>query len=368
MEPERAPSEPPTASEEPGVAPFLTSARTPEADDWTSAGVYEAAPGVHRVPLPLPNDGLRAVNVYAIEDTEGLVLVDAGWAISRARQELSRAVEALGYALSDITRFLITHVHRDHYTQAVSLRREYGMPVSLGAGERVALETLQAPERRTLEPQLSQLRRHGAAELADRLKVLMGEHPSTDRKEWEMPDDWLRPGLLTLPSGRTLEVVATPGHTRGHLVFHDPAAGLLFAGDHVLPRITPSIGFEPVLSENPLGDFLRSLAHVRQMPDAVLLPAHGPVTPSVHARIDELVDHHGRRLDQTEAVVSAGVGIAFEVARGLRWTRRQRALDELDTFNQSLAVAETVAHLDLLVAQGRLTKSLEGGIWAYRPA
>lgn len=28
-----------------------------------------------------------------------------------------------------------------------------------------------------------------------------------------------------------LAVVATPGHTEGHICFHDPAAGLLFAGD-----------------------------------------------------------------------------------------------------------------------------------------
>lgn len=29
--------------------------------DWTTPGVYPVAPGVHRIPLPLPNDGLRAV-------------------------------------------------------------------------------------------------------------------------------------------------------------------------------------------------------------------------------------------------------------------------------------------------------------------
>ena len=34
--------------------------------DWTVPGVYPVAPGVHRVPLPLPTDGLRAVNVYVV--------------------------------------------------------------------------------------------------------------------------------------------------------------------------------------------------------------------------------------------------------------------------------------------------------------
>ena len=46
--------------------------------DWAAPGVYPVAPGVHRVPLPLPTDGLRAVNVYVIGDDGGLVLIDSG--------------------------------------------------------------------------------------------------------------------------------------------------------------------------------------------------------------------------------------------------------------------------------------------------
>ena len=41
--------------------------------DWLEPGAHRVAPGVHRIPLPLPNDGLRAVNVYAIEDGDRLV-------------------------------------------------------------------------------------------------------------------------------------------------------------------------------------------------------------------------------------------------------------------------------------------------------
>ncbi len=34
---------------------------------WTEPGAYPVADGVHRIPLPLPMDGLRAVNVYVLE-------------------------------------------------------------------------------------------------------------------------------------------------------------------------------------------------------------------------------------------------------------------------------------------------------------
>ncbi len=118
----------------------------------------------------------------------------------------------------------------------------------------------------------------------------------------------------------------TPGHTRGHLVFADLAGGLLFAGDHVLPHITPSIGFEGVPEASPLGSYLASLRLIREMPDMRLLPAHGPVTDSVHARVDALLDHHGERLDACAAAVAAGSGTAYETARALTWTRRERLI------------------------------------------
>lgn len=333
--------------------------------DWTAAGVEEVAPGVHRIPLPLPNDLLRAVNVYAIVDGDGLVLIDSGWSVPDSRARLDEALSSLDRSAADIHRFLITHVHRDHFTQAITVRREFGTNVSLGVGERASLETLHDPDRGRLEPQLEQLLRYGAAHLVEQVVASMAGHPPLDRSEWEFPDDWLEDDVVVATTDRRLHVVETPGHTRGHVVFHDAAGGLLFAGDHVLPTITPSIGFEPLLSPDPLGDFLGSLARVREMSDARLLPAHGPVTASVHARIDELVEHHGRRLDETEAGVVGGADTAFEVASLLRWTRRDRHIDELDLFNQMLAVAETGAHLALLVAQQRIVRTLDEDVYRY---
>jgi len=330
---------------------------------WVEPGAFEVAPGVFRVPLPLPNDGLRAVNVYVIVTDVGLVCIDAGWAIPESKALLGKALASLGFALADITRFLVTHVHRDHYTQAVDVRRDVGSRVGLGAGEKPILDLLQDPSRHPLVAQVEQLRESGAAIIAVQVQGSFGDHVA-DPTQWESPDEWLTEGSVDL-FGRTLEAVETPGHTAGHLVFYDLDAGLLFAGDHVLPTITPSIGFEPVMTANPLGAFLKSLALVRARPDAVLLPAHGPVAPSVHARVDELLEHHRRRLDATEAAVHAGAAHAYEVGGILRWTRREHKLSDLDTFNAMLAVLETGAHLDLLVAQGRLKMTVVDGIRAY---
>lgn len=331
---------------------------------WIEPGAHQAGQGVYRIPLPLPQDGLRAVNVYAIVDGEHLVLIDSGWALAESEQLLVRALDGLGYRLTDVREFLVTHVHRDHYTQAVAIRRVHGTPIALGAGERTGLAAIQEAIRTGRRPDARHLVRAGAANLAP-------EHGSGGGpgENWELPDRWLASGVDLPLTTRTLRVIATPGHTRGHVVFYDEGAGALFAGDHVLPHITPSIGFEFPPAELPLRDYLESLQLVRSLPDATLLPAHGPVAPSVHARVDELLDHHEQRLTESAKAVEQGADTAAEAARVLRWTRRLRHFDELDRLNQMLAVTETMAHLDVLVLRGWLTVSVDpDGIAHYAVA
>ena len=330
---------------------------------WTEPGAFEVAAGVHRIPLPLPMDGLRAVNVYALETEEGLTLVDGGWAVEAARARLDDALASMGAKVTDITRFLVTHVHRDHYTQAVAVRREVGSHVSLGLGDKGTLDLVRDGLGGRPDDPAAAARAERSGVARGGQKAFEGERP--DPTSWEHPDSWLD-GDHTLEVGtRTLDAVSTPGHTQGHYVFADRGAGLLFAGDHVLPTITPSIGFEPAYAPQPLGDFLASLAKVRAMPDLRLLPAHGPVTTSSHARVDELVAHHDERLALCLAAVRAGRATAYDVAGELPWTRHAKRLDDLDVFNAALATMETHAHLQLLAARGELTRTETDGVDVY---
>jgi glyoxylase-like metal-dependent hydrolase (beta-lactamase superfamily II) len=330
---------------------------------WTEEGAYLVAPGVHRIPLPLPFDGLRAVNVYAIEAGDRLVLIDSGWALANAREQLERSLAAIGAGLRDVRTFLITHLHRDHYTQAVELRQLYGTPIALGAEEKHSMELLLEGDYRALSAQLDLLATAGAQPVIQ-LLAEMGVGTAMDLG-YEAPDEWIISGQELNLGTRTLEAIATPGHTRGHVVFVDAAAGLLFAGDHVLPHITPSIGFEAAPPPLPLGDYLESLNVVRRLDDLTLLPAHGPVSPSSHARIDELLVHHADRLQAIADVLRSGPLTAYHVAQAVPWTSRQRKLTELDPVNQSLAICETAFHLDLLVAQDRAGAQIADGIRLY---
>lgn len=320
--------------------------------EWTVGGHDRVAPGVYRIPLPLPNDGLRAVNVYATEDDDGLVLIDAGWALLESIQRLESGLAEIGHDLGEVHTVLVTHIHHDHYTQALSLRRLFGSRVYLGAGERPGLEHLRSIGTNVPIMMLDKIRRHGAPDLASALTSR--NWGRFDPDDWELPDDWITAGRITL-SSRVLSAIPTPGHTRGHVVFLDAEAGLLFSGDHVLPHITPSIGFESVDESIPLADYLDSLRLVACYSDARLLPAHGPPGDSVHRRVDELLAHHERRLAESLAAFTERRSLnAHHVARKLTWTSRHRPFTDLDAFNQMLAVNETAAHLDVLAVRGEL--------------
>jgi glyoxylase-like metal-dependent hydrolase (beta-lactamase superfamily II) len=279
---------------------------------------------------------------------------------------LERSLKGAGLAIGDIRRFLVTHAHRDHYTQAVALRRETGAEVWIGREEKPGFDRIR---RRTAEDsaQVPLLVAAGAPDLARRWAEARAATP-TNLSEWELPDRWLNDEQVVQVGGRKLTAVSTPGHTRGHYVFADLPGRALFAGDHVLPTITPSIGFEAEPTALPLGDFLWSLERVRALPDARLLPAHGPVATSSHSRVDALLRHHDQRLAHCRAAVT-GVGqTALEVAATLPWTRHERNLAEMDDFNAGLAVLETRSHLDVLVHRGQLTRRETDGVMHYSPS
>jgi glyoxylase-like metal-dependent hydrolase (beta-lactamase superfamily II) len=335
-------------------------------EHWSKEGAWKVAEGIHRIPLPLPMDGLKAINVYVIETDDGLTLIDGGWSIEVARDLLEKCLRDVGYGFADIRRFLVTHVHRDHFTLATVLGKEYGADVALGLGEKPALELLNNSDLRQ-NPFLDVLRAAGAGEIADLWAAGPRELP--DPLMWAFPNTWLDGDHEIAVGARTLDAVHTPGHTPGHYVFAEKAAGLLFAGDHVLPTITPSIGFTVPPTPDPLGAFMASLTKVRALPDLQILPAHGPVSPSSHTRVDELLSFHEKRLDQSLAALDDGPATGFDVARQLGWTRHEKAYDELDLFSQGMAAMETKAHLELLVARGQAVAEHEpdGVLYAVAP-
>lgn len=315
-------------------------------EDWREPGAHLVTRGIHRIPLPLPLDGLDTVNAYVLESTEGLILIDPGWYGQENEAAVTTALRSLGYRLGDIAVCLATHHHWDHYSQAYAWRRTLGSTLLVGREERHSIKAFRTRVGR-FPNHTELLTRCGASDIAREL----ADTPVPERElgvGFGEPDRWLDHGERIPFRHGEIHVIATPGHTRGHVVFHDPDSRLLFSGDHILPQITPSIGFEWAPEAHPLRSYIASLELVHRLPDAAVLPSHGPITISSHARIEELLRHHQRRLDEICDEVAGGAATAYAVARALRWTRRGLRLEELPIDHQVSAVTEIHAHLDVL--------------------
>ncbi|CAJ1581021.1 MBL fold metallo-hydrolase [[Mycobacterium] wendilense] len=328
------------------MAPTSTNARD-------TAHVHRIAPRVVRVELPLPLPDLKVINAYIIEGGTGITLVDPGWSTAESEGLLLAALHGLGYSRSDVQRILVTHAHWDHYTLAVKWRDELGAELMLGAGERHSIEAFDAAE--GIHPvQRQMLLRAGAPELA-RVIAQTPWEPYEDNAPFDPPDRWLHGGERIDCGGTQILARATPGHTRGHIVYTDESAGLAFTGDHLLPRITPSIAFERTPEPLPLRSFLDSLRLFTDLPDHRMLPAHGGVDNTTAVRAAELIEHHRERLTAVaDLVARRGSATAYDIAAQMRWTRHDRAIAELNPIHRMVAVLEVMAHLDLLVHRGEL--------------
>ncbi|HVB13619.1 MAG TPA: MBL fold metallo-hydrolase [Candidatus Dormibacteraeota bacterium] len=341
------------------------TAYVPSSSAWAEGGPEEVAEGLFRIPLPLPNDGLRAVNAYLWRGAGGDLLIDCGWVHPLSWEALTSALTRFGSGLKSIRQLFATHVHGDHLGAAGQIREAAGAFVTLGLGDRETAQIM------ATDPALARARtkelllRHGASSVVEALDQEAAANP---RPAWlsPLPDLFLSDGELRF-DGRALEVLPTPGHTRGHLCLWDPSTQILFAGDHVLPHITPSIGVEVPVGGLPLLHFLHSLEKVRDLPAQLVLPAHGPTFPDLAGRVDQLLEHHRLRLQLCQEAVQGGSRSALDVAQAVPWTRRRKKFSELDAFNQMLAVNETVAHLELLAERGELSLVLSNLVVLFTP-
>jgi glyoxylase-like metal-dependent hydrolase (beta-lactamase superfamily II) len=292
---------------------------------------------------------LRYVLVYAVEQQGGLVLVDTGWCSDDAWTALTDGLGQVGASLSAVTGVLVTHAHRDHYGLGDRIRQASGAWLAMHEVERAHLQTGRSPAaaRASLLGRL----------LAGGVEPDVAEAVCGDDGRWErlvdvaVPDRVFRDGEIVLTEPR-MRVVWTPGHTPGHSCFHDADRGLLFTGDHVLPRITPNItAREPVGADHALTHYLASLDKIAALgePEEVL-PGHEYRFQGLVQRTTALRAHHEQRLAEISKVVSHQPGVtSWEVAQRLTWSRPWA---ELATASYQFALGEVTSHLGLLASRG----------------
>src|SRR6476620_3754739 len=119
-----------------------------------------------------------------------------------------------------------------------------------------------------------------------------------------------------------LRVEWTPGHSPGHVCLFEPEGGILFAGDHILPELSPNIGLHPQSTPDPLHDYLAGLRRMADHQPTRVLPAHGRPFTEIESRVEALTSHHRRRMDQIVEILDNEEKTGWRVAVDL-WGRRE---------------------------------------------
>lgn len=319
---------------------------------------------VTQVTLPTPWL-VGPVNVYVLHG-DPLTLVDAGPRTPAAREALVQGLAVKGLRVSDIELLVLTHQHPDHTGQAGWVRDESGASVAAFHALTDELADLPAMWERLWRFTSTLMARHGMA-AAERRRLernTMRDQQYTGSVQIDRP---LSDGDTLVAGGRSFAVHHRPGHSPSDLVLHDAGDGLLVVGDHLLARISSnplahlSLGSrDPVGASaeaeraRPLLDYISSLQATAALGAACVLPGHGPVFGDPRALIDDRIGLHHVRADAIWDALRDGPRTARELADVL-W-------DGLGDEVLWLGVAEVIAHLDLLLDQGRIRTQTDRGL------
>ena len=298
----------------------------------------ELAGGIRRLTFPLPL-GIRHVHCYVLPGPDGWTLVDTGLGLPDASGRWERVLADLD---APVSRIVVTHFHPDHVGGGEDAQALTGATVLQG--------------RRDYE---QCLRVWGSEDWSERLADYLRAHglpqPVADelRQESRTFAPFIRfardPQLLG--EGDEVDgwrVVELPGHADGHIcLLRD---GVLVAGDHLLGVITPTVGLYPESRPDPLADYQASLRRTIELAPEVALPGHGDAVADPVTRAHEILEHHERRLDETTAALGPEPRNAYEVSVALFGT-------SLDASGRRFALAETLAHLERLVQEGRAART-----------
>src|SRR5436190_3412917 len=243
------------------------------------------------------------VHSYLLPGGEGWTIVDTGLGLPDAKE---RWADILAELDAPVARIFITHFHPDHVGAAADLAELTGAPVYQGALDYEQCErTWSASARQDVT--WAWLRANGV--------------PETERDEMRTFGRMYRemtrfaPDPALVEAGDRLdgwELVAAPGHADGQpMLLKD---GLLVAGDHLLPRISPAIGLWPDSSPDPLGDYLGALAGLPALAPRLAFPGHGDPIDDPLGRAAELIAHHRERLDTLAAALGREPQTGYELS------------------------------------------------------
>ncbi|NOT61229.1 MAG: MBL fold metallo-hydrolase [Acidobacteria bacterium] len=307
------------------------------------------------IPTPFP---VGPINIYLVMD-DPLTLIDTGPKTPEALEALRTQLRAFGVELKDIRRVILTHTHEDHCGLAATIQHEANADVFVHEWERTNLT-----ERNFTRVNRGLLKQAGVPDeslthMAERYALVHSFADVVLRVT-----SYVDHHEFTFASG-ALRVVHTPGHTPGSCCLWRESNRLLIAGDTILKNITPN----PVLNADPfdgarrfaaLGEYVVSLARVRELAPTLIYTAHGGEVTEYDEYFFSLIKHIETRQQKVVGLIPQDGTTA--------WQMSQQLFPHVKDLNRFLAVSETIAHLDWGVMEGRLRSERRAGVDWFHPA
>ncbi|NJC39994.1 glyoxylase-like metal-dependent hydrolase (beta-lactamase superfamily II) [Brevundimonas alba] len=316
-----------------------------------SGQAVTVAPGVLWMRLAMPI-ALNHINVYAVREGEGWVLIDTGLDLAATRDEWDTLLSGpLGGM--PVTRVICTHMHPDHIGLAGWLCGRFAAPLLMTRLEYVTARMLLADTGQPA-PEDGAVFYRAAGWDGAQVEGYRTGYGQFGRVVSPMPSGFvrMREGDRLSIGGDDWRVVVGEGHSPEHACLWRESDGVVLGGDQILPKISSNVSVWPTEPDaDPLGDWLESLERMKSVfpNDVLVLPSHGEPFRGVQARLDALIRGHLtalRRLERTlrkpcRAVDVFSALFARPVGDGVR----------------GMATGESLAHLNYLFRRGRAARS-----------
>lgn len=325
--------------------------------------IEELYRNIFRIKVPLKGNPLHYVNDYLIRGEARDLLIDTAFRTEDCRAHLRKSLQEL-HADPDRLDILLTHMHWDHSGLA---------PEIAGSGSRIFISSTDYRVlRNRLEGETQRKQRTSYARNGFPDEILgQMEEEETGSVIFQGPERMdgrftaVEDGAILRAGGYELRTILVPGHTPGNCMFWIEKEGIMFTGDHVLFDITPNITCNMDM-HNMLGRYLNSLKKVRDYPVRLALPGHRE-SGNYAARIDELLEHHKKRLSETERIIRRCELLnAYEITSRMSWKIRARSWEEFPLNQKWFAFGECMAHLEYLEAEGTAERVFADGVWRWR--
>jgi len=311
--------------------------------------IEEVGTHLYKIEIPLPRNPLKALNSYLVKSPERNLIIDTGWNQQECMDAMQAGLKELEIDIKK-TDFFITHLHTDHLGLVANLVTDtstiyFNQPEADRIKSGIFLDDL-----------MNFARLNGFPE--KELQQIPHAHPGFKfRSKGPLSFHILKEGDTLRVSDYVFHCVETPGHSKGHMCLYEPSKKIFVAGDHILDGITPTIA---LWSDewNPLKEYLKSLDRVYQLDIELVLPGHREVFRNPKKRIQELKDHHQKRLDEIIAILRKGRKNAFQVASRMTWDITYDSWDLFPVSQKWFATGEALSHLKYLEEQGVVRKEM----------